>query len=135
MGIIRQTRNLFALLGLAVTVNYCSNTLTTPTNRQVNDSSLHFDGNYVMYEARTGESMEDLYESEGGDINNKRKFRNFQGDIYNATGRISGYDCMIWENGKLKVTCPKIMWIPDEKANNETGKTKQEIQRPKLTNV
>ena len=130
MGIIRQTRNLLVLIGTAVVINYCSN--FTP-GKSSYDPIIHFNGSFVMYEARKGESIEDLYESEGGDINNRRKFRNFQEDIYNATGRINGYDCMNWENGKLKITCPKIMWVPDQLPDEKTGKQKPEIQRQKLS--
>jgi len=133
MGIIRQTRNLLTILGLAIAVNYCSGTFNHSTNQANNNSRLHFNGNFLMYEARKGESIEDLYESEGGNINNKRQFRDFQEDIYNATGRINGYDCMDLENGKLKITCPKIMWVPDQLPDEKTGKQKPEIQRQKLT--
>lgn len=134
MGLITKIKTGVGLIVGTYIIFSCADTIR-PLRQDSHNSDLHFKENYVMYEARKGERIEDLYESEGGDINNKRQFRNFQEDIYNATGRISGYNCMKWNGEKLEIIKPCIIWGPDINRDNIFGEPKEEVKRPKLTNV
>ncbi len=98
-------------------------------------TEIHYNGDFLMYEARTGESIENLFKAEGGDINNEKEFRHFQEDIYNATGRIRGYDEMIWREGKLEIIEPSILFTPDLNKDKIPGQKEELPKRKRYTDA
>ncbi|MBI3623952.1 hypothetical protein HY212_07790 [Candidatus Pacearchaeota archaeon] len=136
MGLIGKIKVGFGLIAGTYLMFSCANTIRPlDKNKSRYNHDLRVRDAFVMYEAGKGESIENLFESEGGDINNARKFINFEEDIYNATGRLNGYGCMTFdpESGKLEIICSCVIWVRDLNRDGKTGKPKPEIQRKKLT--